>query len=161
MSTPQRASGGFHRLGLFLAAVPLLVGGVIACWGALSTASERQQSIECAHKLYQRDDGRLWKALVNAQESSPRSLPPDFFTPVPRVAPKPWGIPRDTRVNLRDVYCANYSVASFDEIVKPPRFAWSAFAASFVLHFSIILVVVIAIYSIVRAVSWVVSVLGE
>jgi hypothetical protein len=40
MSTSQRLSRGFHRLGLFLAVIPLLVGGIIAIGSAIGEAVE-------------------------------------------------------------------------------------------------------------------------
>jgi hypothetical protein len=39
MSTSERVSRGFHRLELFLAAIPLLAGGVFATYLAVDTAN--------------------------------------------------------------------------------------------------------------------------
>jgi hypothetical protein len=53
MSAAQRLSRGFHRLGLFLAAVPMLIGGAIAINGAMEEAnnhSREHQKVLCAHE---------------------------------------------------------------------------------------------------------------
>ena len=53
MVASQRVSRGFNRLGLFLAAMPLLVGGSISLFIALNAASNgsvHHQHLLCAHK---------------------------------------------------------------------------------------------------------------
>ena len=40
MSASQRVSRGFHRLGLFLAAIPLLVGGALVITSAIDKVPE-------------------------------------------------------------------------------------------------------------------------
>ena len=56
MSASQRVSHGFHRLGLFLAAIPLLVGGALVITSAIgkaNSASAEHQKLLCAHKFFQ------------------------------------------------------------------------------------------------------------
>ena len=53
MASSQRLSCGFHRLALFLAAIPLLIGLPVSVLWALSDfnhAAERHQKLVCAHK---------------------------------------------------------------------------------------------------------------
>jgi hypothetical protein len=52
MSSPQRISRGFHRLGLFLAAIPLLIGiGSMIFTGIDANNSwRRHQKLVCAHE---------------------------------------------------------------------------------------------------------------
>jgi hypothetical protein len=57
MSAAQRVSRGFHRLGMFLAAIPLLIGGGISIFDALNQANAGKQAyyeqlaLNCAQEL--------------------------------------------------------------------------------------------------------------
>ena len=66
MGASQRLGRGFHRLGLFLAAVPLLIGGGIAIGGAMNQADsagrEHQmvhQKVVCAHEYILSQDALI------------------------------------------------------------------------------------------------------
>ena len=53
MSAAQRVSRDFHRLALFLAAIPLLLGGSLSIYIAFDLASrlwEQHQKLVCAHE---------------------------------------------------------------------------------------------------------------
>jgi hypothetical protein len=53
MSTAQRVSRCFHRLALFLAAIPLLLGGSLSVYIAFDLANrlwEQHQKLVCAHE---------------------------------------------------------------------------------------------------------------
>jgi len=53
MSAAQRVSPGFHRLALFLAAIPLLLGGSLSVYIAFDLANrlwEQHQKLVCAHE---------------------------------------------------------------------------------------------------------------
>ena len=53
MSTAQRVSRAFHRLALFLAAIPLLLGGSLSVYIAFELANrlwEQHQKLVCAHE---------------------------------------------------------------------------------------------------------------
>src|SRR5262245_43402342 len=53
MSAAQRVSRGFHRLALFLAAIPLLLGGSLSVYIAFDLANrlwEQHQKLVCAHE---------------------------------------------------------------------------------------------------------------
>jgi hypothetical protein len=53
MSTAQQISRGFHRLALFLAAIPLLLGGSLSVYIAFDLANrlwEQHQKLLCAHE---------------------------------------------------------------------------------------------------------------
>ena len=58
MGTSQRVSRGFHRLGLFLAAVLLLVGGIASLYIASDAAGsamrwhDKQAALVCAQDAY-------------------------------------------------------------------------------------------------------------
>jgi hypothetical protein len=53
MNTAQRVSRGFQRLALFLAAIPLLLGGSLSVYIAFDLANrlwEQHQKLVCAHQ---------------------------------------------------------------------------------------------------------------
>jgi hypothetical protein len=53
MASSQRLSRGFHRLALFLAAIPLLLGGSLSVYIAFDLANrlwEQHQKLLCAHE---------------------------------------------------------------------------------------------------------------
>src|SRR5215510_6830626 len=53
MSTAQRVSRDFHRLALFLAAIPLLLGASLSVYIAFDLANrlwEQHQKLVCAHE---------------------------------------------------------------------------------------------------------------
>jgi hypothetical protein len=61
MVAPQRLSRGFHRLGLFLALIPLLIGGTITinlAIGDANYASRDQNKMVCAHEYVLSQDAQ-------------------------------------------------------------------------------------------------------
>ena len=63
MSTSQRVSRGFHRLGIFLAIIILLIG--VPYWlfqglGSTGYYWRQNEALVCAHDLLQRDPKRFW-----------------------------------------------------------------------------------------------------
>ena len=71
MAASQRLSRGFHRLALFLAAIPLIVGALWSIIWSLdeaNSASSRHQQVLCAH-------GRI-AALIGSHEVKPDRWPP-------------------------------------------------------------------------------------
>ena len=63
MSTSQRPSRGFHRLALFLAAIPLLIGAPLSVWSAVEMAKrgfDHNKKLVCAHQVFQTDRRKMW-----------------------------------------------------------------------------------------------------
>ena len=61
MSTSQRVSSGFHRLALFLAAIPLLMGigaSFFVAKDSADKASQAYQQLLCAHRYI--DSNQSW-----------------------------------------------------------------------------------------------------
>jgi hypothetical protein len=62
MGASQRVSRGFHRLGLFLAAI-ILIGGSYWVFSAFDVAGiywRHHKALMCAHDFLQRDEKRFW-----------------------------------------------------------------------------------------------------
>jgi hypothetical protein len=59
MSASQRVSRGFHRLAVFLAAVPLLVGVVWSTFVAIDIANDARQNSACAQVVRTNKADRL------------------------------------------------------------------------------------------------------
>ena len=63
MSTSQRVSRGFHRLGIFLAIIILLIGVPYLLFQGLGSTGyywRQNEALVCAHDLLQRDPKRFW-----------------------------------------------------------------------------------------------------
>jgi hypothetical protein len=94
MSTAQRVSRGFHRLALFLAAIPLLLGGILSVYFAWVSASDaklrynEQAALVCAqgafHKKFYADlsqdefDRRIAEKLAPIQTGEVTVTNPDL-----------------------------------------------------------------------------------
>ena len=105
MSTSQRVSRGFHRLAIFLAAVPLLVGGswgIVTGFSRASDASRDHEKVLCAHEY-----------LARARDQPS----PNF---------KLMFAPDSERLNLKEIGCSysEHDTVSFGEAWNPPQFNW-------------------------------------
>jgi hypothetical protein len=147
MSTSQRVSRGFHRLALFLAAIPLLIGIVSSVlWGFhdANLASDKHQQLVCAqNRLGTREKPWTipWDALVKAYESG---------TPL-----------ENAEVSLKRLGCSEWeydSVRLGEALDVSPKFDWiGKFAPPSGIGFAITLVVSLALYGAVRAIGWVIG----
>ena len=160
MSTSQRVGRGFHRLGLFLAAIPLLVGG----WFSVLTAKDeariglyKHQQLVCAHehiaqaKPYLSDEDARRAGLPNGFEL-------DQGNEVPSAAQKPWEL--NWQIRLKQIGCSEYGdeTVTFKEAHDPPDFKWlSVFARVLGLGLAISLAVSFAVYGVVCAIGWVIG----
>ena len=147
MSSPQRISRGFHRLALFLAAIPLLIGiGSMIFTGIDANNSwRRHQKLVCAHE-HTGDPNKPW------------TYPWDAFvaTQVSRDDP----VLEDREINLKPLGCSNseYDTVKFGEALNPPEFSWlSELAKPLSFGLGIGLAVSLAVYGVVRAIGWVIG----
>ena len=136
MSTSHRVSPGFHRLALFLAAIPLLLGVIFSAYFAYEEATRglaRHKNSGCVYAFMKSNSKTFWDI---------------YFTS------------RDGRINLKQIGCSvtDYESISADEIPKgPPAFSWLiTFFSSLALSLGITLAVSLAVYCIVRAIGWVI-----
>jgi hypothetical protein len=150
MVASQRLSRGFHRLAVFVAAIPLLVGAVwtisIAI-GNANYASETHRKLLCAYNK-----------AGNADK--PWSIPWDAF--VKRENPFNDLIPIDNReVSLKRLGCSEseYDTATYKEVRDvTPTFNWFGVVAEPLgWGVAITIAVSLAVYGIVRAMGWVIG----
>jgi hypothetical protein len=178
MSAAQRVSRGFHRLAVFLAAIPLIVGGTWAFSIARDEAysarrsHDEQVELDCAKK-------RL-TAMPNPAQSGdvPRLTngQPDYnkmFGPAPNPqsttpaqdAKKPgetdWGSYWRTR-DLKELGCSNEPRTVSDRDIldasPPANFSYAVtFLPPLALFLGITLAISLAVYVLVRAIGWVIG----
>jgi hypothetical protein len=134
MSAAQRVSRDFHRLALFLAAIPLLLGGSLSIYIAFDLASrlwEQHQKLVCAH-----------------EHVAGKKLGENVFDQL------------DT-VNLKQIGCSNSddTVTMGEARNPPPNLNWfAAFGSGLLLSpLPQILIVTLVVYVLVRAIGWVIG----
>jgi len=134
MSAAQRVSRDFHRLALFLAAIPLLLGGSLSIYIAFDLASrlwEQHQKLVCAH-----------------EHVAGKKLGENVFDQF------------DT-VNLKQIGCSNSddTVTVGEARNPPPNLNWfAAFGSGLLLSpLPQILIVKLVVYVLVRARGWVIG----
>jgi hypothetical protein len=75
MITAQRVSRGFHRLAIFFAAIPLLIGVLFALGTPYNVATSEltsHEQVACAHRVYQNNPQLFWQtALAPGHETDP------------------------------------------------------------------------------------------
>ena len=136
MSTSQRVSRGFHRLGLVLAVIPLVLGAIFSAYFAYVDATARlarHKNSACVHAFMKSNGKRFWEVY--------------FASP-------------DRRINLKQIGCSvtDYESISADEIPSsPPAFSWLNTVSSLTLSLGITLAVSLVIYGVVRAIGWVIG----
>jgi hypothetical protein len=143
----QRVSRGFHRLGLLLAAIILLIGGSYWVFSASYLAGiswRHHKALMCAHDFLQRDEKRFWDL----------SYMPDNTDEVV--------------IDLKALECSQpandpLGIVRFGEVKIVPSFSWiSSFGSE--LLFPPILITALATlilacvaYTVVRAIGWVIG----
>jgi hypothetical protein len=140
MATSNRLSGGFHRLALFLAAIPLLLGGILSIAMGLNEADgalRQHEKLLCANRSVLKSDKDLadipfWTDLSTAEE----------------------------RLHLKVIGCSDCEgdTVRFEEARNPPAFSWLAsFASAMAPLIGIALAASLAVYGIIRAIGWVIG----
>ena len=134
MSAAQRVSRGFHRLALFLAAIPLLIGGSMSVYVAFDLANrlwDQHQKLVCAHQ--------------HVPGAKPGENVYDQF---------------DT-VKLKEIGCSNSddTVTVGEARNPPPNLNWLAEFGSGLLLSPLpqTLIVTLVVYVVVRAIGWVIG----
>jgi hypothetical protein len=152
MATSQRISRGFHRLAIFSAAVPFLIGVPLSVLTGLEDANIallKHEKLTCAHKsagtITDKPWTLPWKAFVEGdRDKSPSNDPLD-----------------DWEVSLKKLGCSewDYDTAKLGEIRDvAPTFNWlGTFGPPLMLGLAITLAVTLAVYGLVRAIGWVVG----
>ena len=135
----QKISRGSHRLGVFLAAIPLLIGTCVSIVNAVSEADyklKQYQVLLCANRHVQKTDKELAdNPIWTAMRAS-------------------------ARLQLKVIGCSDWEGAtvSFGEARNPPDFDWlSARVEQAAFGFAITLVATFSVYGLARAIGWVVG----
>jgi hypothetical protein len=134
ISTAQRVSSGFHRLALFLAAIPLLLGGSLSVYIAFDLANrlwEQHQKLLCAHQHV-------------ASQKRDENVYDQFDT-----------------VKLKQIGCSKSddTVTVGEARNPPPNLNWFAEFSSGLLLSPLpqMLIVTLVVYVVVRAIGWVIG----
>jgi|RhiMetdeSRZDD1v2_1073273.scaffolds.fasta_scaffold115733_9 hypothetical protein len=147
MSAAQRVSRGFHRLAVFLAAIPLLIGVLFSLgtpYNVVTSELASHQAVLCANKVYQTDRDRFWKIV---------------FAPIaPGHAVDTLLTGRPT-VGLRELGCSqNDNFILVEDAKNPPEFSWwRRFGEEAGSGLAFAVIASLAIYGLVRAIGWVIG----
>ncbi|MGA8433592.1 MAG: hypothetical protein WB713_02135 [Methyloceanibacter sp.] len=148
MAASKRVSRGFHRLGLFLAAIIVLVGGYYWVVSAGEVANQdwrHHKALVCAHHFRHRDEKRFWDLGLTELDETGEAI-----------------------IDLRALGCSQtvndpHEIIKFGEVRVVPSFSWLSSFGSELLFPPILisalaaLVLAVAAYGIVRAIGWVVG----
>ena len=148
MAELKRVSRGFHRLGLFLAAIIVLVGGYYWVVSAGEVANQdwrHHKALVCAHHFRHRDEKRFWDLGLTELDETGEAI-----------------------IDLRALGCSQtvndpHEIIKFGEVRVVPSFSWLSSFGSELLFPPILisalaaLVLAVAAYGIVRAIGWVVG----
>jgi hypothetical protein len=174
MATSQRVSRGFHRLGLFLAAILMLIGVISSAWVALDTANDakavhdQQAKLVCAQA-----------ALKNAP-TPPAKAPPDWGAAIDAAGAAsneptasasghpqrpnlhiPPGYPLVPSHDLQALGCSDEpeEVSEADILsATPTDFSYAAvLLPPLGIGLAITLAVSLAVYMLVRVIGWVIG----
>ena len=178
MATSQRLSRGFHRLALFLAAIPLLVGvGISLFWSnnlahdawrahdqlvcanhyllSLDASAASEQEGTCTDENYA-GQKRKWDEAGQQHEG--------FFTWCAAQKPKPsWLLlgPSGNTINLKQIGCSDWeydNVSLGEARAAPAGFSWAfEFFSKLGIGLAITLALSLALYGLVRAIGWVIG----
>jgi hypothetical protein len=156
MSTSQRVSRGFHRLGMFLAAIPLLIG--IVATGVIGNEQVllRYYKARCAHEYLTRE--RLLLSDDEMKEVKPWQVPWQLYEKVP-VGAMVGPYNKDWEIKLKQIGCADwdYETVTYWEARNLYGALFSNVAQLLVIGVAATLAVSLAVYGIVRATGWVIG----
>jgi hypothetical protein len=149
MTTAEKISRGFHRLGLFLAALILLIGVPYSLFQALELMDydvQHDEALKCAHDLLQRDPKRFWDLNF---------IKPEDLNHVTD----------DWPVDLSTFGCSDPEggMVTFGEVRVVPPVNWISRFGSLWLGLPAriyglgALLLALAIYALVRAIGWIIG----
>ena len=148
MAASQRLSRGFHRLGLFLAAIILLIGGsywVLSASDLAGISWRHHKALMCGYDFRQRDEKRFWNLSLTELDDTGEAI-----------------------IDLRALRCSQpvndpLQIVKFGEVRVVPSFSWLSSFGSELLFPPILitalatLVLALAVYGVVRAIGWVIG----
>ena len=171
MAASQRVSRGFHRLALFLAAIPFLVGLAASLYFAINSAreaSKAQQQAICANNYIRRlNPNPIHEENCSEEDAAAAGVKlENFFTWCATQPPKPYWLlhgPDDATLDLKSIGCSDseYDTIGLGEaraVAAPFLSPWlDPFLSKFGVIFGITLAVSLAVYGVVRAIGWVIG----
>jgi len=137
VTASPRASRGFHRLAIFLAAIPLVIGTILSVGVAVEQANEEEayhQKVVCAGQHPERWPTAPTGLLTDEQAGFP--------------------------LYLKQVGCSDKEdeTVSYAEARNPPEFNWwASLLPPLGLGLAITLAVSLVVYALVRAIGWVIG----
>ena len=172
-----KGSRGFHRLGLFLAAVPLVVGSgffisiVFEQTNAAKHSHDEQLQLVCAQALAKAPTTRLIKPgeIVplppgkQAEDVEWRNPPPKGLVVIAHPDAKNPFDQFDANYDLKELGCSEQSCkVSWHDMIdapSPEAFSYSATLLSSLWWYGIVVSigVALAVYVVVRAIGWVIA----
>jgi hypothetical protein len=141
-----RLSRGFHRLGLLLAAIPMLVGVVWSAVIAVDQAKKYPEQLLCAQAAL--------KNLSDAEVSRILPQPPSNLPPLPTGAHLD-----DGQLDLQKLGCSEWrQMTTYGEVVGGQPVMARSIAGSFLpISLGITLAISVALYGVIRAIGWVIG----
>ena len=154
MGTSQQVSRGFHRLGLILATIPLLIGaGMVAQayadYAKLSGSTQYQQKM-CAHDYLEREG--LVLTDDEMKELKPWQVPWQLYKLPKGEAVGTYN--KEWLIRLKKIGCSNDEEAVITYGEARDASGWFEYATRVV---GITLAISGAVYGLVRAIGWVVG----
>ena len=178
MSTSQRVSRGSHRLAVFVAAIPLLIGVTISLfWAGEPTYKDlqRHQLQVCAHEHIERvTTPKREAAALPSIGQEPDSAGTDLEAlSLPSIGEEakrnswpennPYHLlfaPDETPLNLKRMGCSDsdYETVSLGEASTVPEFNWYPRLGYYLgIGVGLSLLLSFAVYGLVRAIGWVIG----
>jgi hypothetical protein len=155
MGASRRVSRGFHRLGLFLAAIPLIVGALVIAWMTQQSAKaiRQHQALVCAHDYLVRE--RLLISDDEMKQVKAWEVPWQMYEhPAVDWTFREGSYNKDWKVKLKQIGCSDweYETVSYGEARNPSDFNWLNELA---IPLALSLAITLAVYGVVRAIGWV------
>jgi hypothetical protein len=167
----QRVSRGFHRLALFLAAIPLVAGVAISFFFAkqfADTAWQAYQKASCAHEYIDRRMEAYSPPACTFSRSGD-SLDRLLADIEGRQKDPAWlkSAPDNARLDLKPINCSDLegdtislgeARADLRDKEKAREYLWAEeFIRKLLIGFALTLAASLAIYGVIRAIGWVIG----
>ena len=160
MGTAQRVSHGFHRLAVFVGAIPLFAGLVMSAVVLLDSSAWREhRGLVCANNYIVRE--RLLLSDEEMKGMKPWEVPWQMYIrPTAGETFANFSYNKNWQIQLSQIGCSHnaYDTVSYgDARNPPPDFPWSKVLRLPLIFLAKTLGVSLALYGLVRAIGWVIG----
>ena len=166
----QRVSRGFHRLAVFLAAIPFLLGGIWSLTTATEQASkdlkqhEREVSLACARDRLKElgDEPNFHEQFLTSDFKSRSAIEAGGEFKHPADLPSGYHLDKE-EIDLSKLGCSQTAgeyatVGGTFDVPDPTDFSYAnALLPSLALGLSLTIALSLAVYGLVRAIGWVIG----